>query len=215
MIDFAAGTVQTIAGSSCERATVANGTMTTAKFGDILRVGLVKQGSHQVLFLGQCAQGVIRTMNLTTGVVATLAGVFGMVDANGVDGPAGTGLLGSNCREFIDDGNGGAYFGNNNRIRHVDASGQLSTLALPPATASIVGIAKEGNRLFYQTGTTGTVFSFEVSTPTISATEFVGVRGYRDGMSGKAEFYESRGIEVTANELYIIDFWSIRRVWRH
>lgn len=128
VIDLDAGTVSLFAGSPSAGSGSANGSLLAARFREPTALAWWKDGqSHDILFVGDQGNRVIRKIDVTTGTVSTFAGTVGSF--GGADGPPGTGKFRYIFDLVVDPATGNLYVADSNAARKVDPSGTVTTLA--------------------------------------------------------------------------------------
>lgn len=135
-VDSSTGLITTVAGNGISGFSGDGGPATSAELNFPDGVGLDSEGN---LYIGDAANNRIRKINVTTGVITTVAG-------NGFAGYAGGGGLATNAelnfpsRPAIDNF-GNIYIADysNNRVRKVDASTNIITTVAGDGTAGYSG----------------------------------------------------------------------------
>ncbi|MEW6058248.1 MAG: hypothetical protein AB1540_16720, partial [Bdellovibrionota bacterium] len=223
-ITIATGDTTTVAGSPGLSGFV-SGSSSVARFSTPSDVAYDGAG---LLYVTDTSNHAIRTINLSTGQVSTLAGngVFGYVDDP--DGtiarfynPIGIHIAGGNL--YVTDRD-------NERIRMVTPAGAVTTFAGSGATSSVnnatalsstfnrpCGITSDGANYFYVTERDGhNVRRIPFAGTTVTTVAGGTAAGAANGIGTAARFDEPCGIELNAaqTELYVADTnnASIRRI---
>ena len=214
-------TVSTLAGIAFQPGSV-NGAVTVAQFNNPYGVAVDAQGN---VYVADYYNSLIRKIT-AAGIVSTLSGVS--AKAGYVDGGPSTAEFNGPSGIAV-DGQGNVYVGdvNNNAIRFVSPTGQVSTLA--GSSAGLAGyfdgsgsaaefaypyglalygqgtlyVADAGNNLIRDMTTTGSVGTFAGEYGTSSG---VPQGGYVDGNESIARFYSPFGVAVDGQgNVYVAD----------
>ena len=205
-IVISSGEVTTLAGSPGSFGS-SDGVGSTAQFDD--PIGITTDGTN--LYVVDSGNGTIRKINIASGVVTTLAGTAGILgSADGVGSlasffaPEGITTDGTNLY-VTDSGNG--------KIRKIVIStGTVTTLPVN-LNSHTTGITINGTKLYVTDASSYTVQEIEISTGFTST--FAGsasVGGFDDGIGTSATFIGPTGITTDGVNLYITDFFVIRKI---
>jgi len=222
------GNVTTLAGSSTGQAGYFNGSGSSAEFAYPYGLAMNGQGT---IYVADAGNNVIRDMT-TAGSVGNFAGEYGTF--NGVaqggyaDGSALTARFNSPFGVAFDaQGNVYVADGANNRIRKINTSGVVSTLAgngtagYENGSGTIVkfntpfGVAVDGQGNVYVADQGNAVIRIITPSGVVSTLAGNGTSGHVDGAGTAAEFAGPTGIALDAHgNIYVTDQYSsvIRKI---
>jgi len=208
-IEMATGVVTTLAGSGSEGR--ADGTGAAASFNS--PAGITTDGTY--LYVADTGNHKIRTVEIATGVVTTLAGSGFAGSANGTgaaasfDHPVGITIEGAHL--YVSDAQ-------NHKIRQIEiATGVVTTLAGSGSEGSAdgtgaaasfdhpVGITTDGTHLYVTDSWNYKIRKIEIATGVVSTMAGSGSDGSADGTSTAATFSGPRGITSDGTDLYVTD----------
>jgi hypothetical protein len=215
-IDVSSGSVTTIAGSAGSNGNT-NGIGTAARF--FSPRGLASDGTN--LYVGDCSNEVIRTINLSTCEVMTLAGggtgsTDGTGTAAGIAAPHGIALFGASL--YVTEGS--------NVVRKIIlATTVVSTIAGQVWSGSTDGtgvnarfkapteLVAVGDYLYATDYDNHTIRRISITTGAV--TTFAGsaaTSGSSDGTGTSALFTFPYGITSDGTNLYVTDWFAIRKI---
>jgi len=218
-IDKASTSVTTFAGTTSPFYGSTDGIGLTASFSGA--DGITTDGKNLYVVDGP----TVRKIEITTGVVTTIAGTAGVIGSSDGIGTAASffalvGITTDGVNLYITDN---AY----STIRKVEIStGAVTTLAGTAGVSgsvdgvgslarfsSLKGITTDGTNLFVVDGENKTIRKIVIKTgvvTTIAGT--AGVRGASDGTGPAAKFYNLEGICTDGTNLYVVDGTTIRKI---
>lgn len=222
-IDLATGTVSTIAGADGV-AGFANATGTAARFN--VPFGLAVD--NNTLYVADASNNVIRSIDLTTKAVATLAGIPG--PSGWVDGAASQAKLKS-PKELLVVGNV-LYIADtdNHRIRQLDLTTQQLTTIAGNGTAGWKdasgtsaqfhaprGLATDGAYLYVADGGNAVLRAIHLATGAVTTKAGDGATGGRDGIGTAAGFVMPRALlfDPDRHALLVVDTFDQNIRWVH
>jgi sugar lactone lactonase YvrE len=230
----ATGKITTIAGNGTGGYTGDNGPATQAEMEQPAGVALTPGGN---LLIADSNNFVIRQVNLTTGIITTVAG-NGSLGSGGDGGPATSASL-SSTQGVATDKSGDFFIGDwddpgnglNNVRRVAGSTGTITTLATDltrvcgtgPATMAnntgVYGIALDSRGdIFFSEGYANVVCEVHASTGIVSIVAGKQNSGVPYGGDGgpatAADLFEPFGLAVHGGDLYIADYlnYRVRRV---
>ena len=216
-INKSTGIITTVAGGG-DGPTGDGGPATSATLINPSGLAFDKNGN---LYIADWASSVIRKVNMTTGIITTVAG-------NGTAGNSGDGQLATNARLFAPydvsiDPDGNIIIADfwNARIRKVDGSGIISTIAgtgvigyngdggLATEAAlhgpANIALDKQGN-IYISDCRANVIRKVTVSTGKITTCAGTGVAAFLDGKASTAAFANPGEIRVDATgNIYVAD----------
>jgi hypothetical protein len=212
-INISSGSVTTIAGNSSSYGS-ANGQGVAATFNRPR--GITTDGSY--LYVVDAGNNTIRKIEISTGIVSTLAGTAGITGSNdGIGAQASfnnpSGITSDGANLYVSDEN-------NDTIRKIVIStGNVTTLA---GTVGISGsndgtgtsasfnhpedVTTDGLNLYVADDNNNTIRMIEISTGNVTTLAGIaGVNGCQDGIGTSASFNHPWGIINYGTNLYVVD----------
>lgn len=218
-IELATAAVTTLAGSSA--AGYADGVGAAAKFSTPM--GLTIRGTK--LYVADTSNNCIRSIDIATGTVTTVAGSTTSGSANGVGTAASfnapTGITTDGSRLYVTDRS-------NNLIRAIDsATGQVSTLAGSSSSGSTdgvgtaakfsrpSGITTDGLFLYVADFSNNMIRKISIATGEVTTVAGSSTAGSTDGAGSSARFSTPYGVTTDGRSLFVADYAnnSIREIY--
>lgn len=212
VIDPVAGTVALFAGSPIAASGTTNGSLANARFNAPHALAFWQDGQgHDIVYVGEDTNRVIRKIDLTAGMVSTFAGAMGQFGTT--DGDPGVGHFRDIHDLAIDPVTGELYVADSDAIRHVDTTGHVTTVA-SSFPDEIRGIDLDGTgRLVVVEGR----HVWQVTIANGNRTLFFAARpGVQDGLQDDAGLGDLTDVKAYPDHYLLLDYRGrrFRQLWK-